>query len=209
MAKVDYAFKAKVLSEHQDILALQRKSSLLEYCENVKGDNVDIALKETVNDAVFSFCFGEVDRRLEHQKIWLECGRINHAYRQRVKRLKDNITAMLQSGQCYFVTLTFSDDTLARTTAETRRRYVTRFLKSQSHTYCANIDFGAKNGREHYHGILLADKVNVSDWDKYGFSNAKAICNTDDSVKLAKYISKLTNHAIKDTTKGSRAIYSA
>jgi len=204
LGKIDYAFKAKVLSEHQDTLALQRTVSLIGYRENVKGEDVDFAFKETVNMAVSSFF--ETD---EGEKVWRECEKINHAYRQRVKRLRRNITAMLLQGTCFFVTLTFSDETLAKTTAETRRRYVTRFLKTQSDTYCANIDFGSKNNREHYHGIILADKVDFAEWDKYGFSNGKAIRNADDSIKLAKYISKLTNHAIKDTTKGARAIYSA
>ena len=41
----------------------------------------------------------------------------------------------------------------------------------------------------------------------YGALNGERVRSTNDFVKLAKYISKLTNHAIKDTCKGSRMIY--
>ena len=202
MGKIDYAFKAKVLSENQDALSLQRALSLIEF----KGDCFEDAYKETIGKGVSSFFTNNENADL----IWKECERINRSYYYRVKRLKRNITAMLLKGTCFFITLTFTDETLASTTAETRRRYVTRFLKSQSDTYCANIDFGSKNNREHYHAIILSEKVDFTTWDKYGFSNGKKIKNDcNDTVKLAKYISKLTNHAIKDTTKGSRAIYSA
>jgi hypothetical protein len=49
----------------------------------------------------------------------------------------------------------------------------------------------------------------MSGWDKLGFSNAKKIGSEDDFKPIAKYISKLTNHAVKATVKGSRAIYSS
>lgn len=198
---INYELKARVLSDYPEVIALQRKASLLSYLKS-QGCDVDPAYYEAVYDTVFSFFEDD-----EAKAIYREAEKINLAYYARVKRLKNRIAAMLLSGQCYFLTLTFTDDVLQSTTDKTRRRYVTRFLKSQSDIYCANIDYGTQNGREHYHAVVKADTIDMTPWDKLGFSNAKKIASADDYAPIAKYISKLTNHAIKATTRGTRAIY--
>lgn len=203
MAKIDYAFKAEVLSEHEDIIKLQRRYSLLHYLQTYTDEVIDEEYKEAVSDMVSSLFDGGYTER-----VWREAEKINLAFYARVKRLKDRIADMLCEGRCYFLTLTFTDEVLAKTSPQTRRKYVTLFLKSISDTYCANIDFGSQNGREHYHAVVKADTVDMSQWDIYGFSNAKKIASEDDYTPIAKYVSKLTNHAVKATTKGSRAIYS-
>lgn len=203
MAKIDYAFKAEVLSQHEDILKLQRHHSFLNYLQNYTLEDIDLDYTKAVSETVFSILSDE-----NLVKVWQEAEKINLAYYARVKRLKKRIFDMLLQGTCFFFTLTFTDDVLARTSAQTRRKYVTLFLRSLSDTYCANIDFGSQNGREHYHAVVLADTVDLSAWDCYGFSNAKKIGSEKDFTKIAKYISKLTNHAVKATTKGSKAIYS-
>ena len=73
----------------------------------------------------------------------------------------------------------------------------------------ANKDFGARNGREHYHAaVLLKGKIDYSKW-KYGCLNGQKIrLNGMSDVRLAKYIAKLTNHAIKETCKRNVLIYS-
>ena len=88
---------------------------------------------------------------------------------------------------------------------ETRRRYVRHFLDDYG-AYVANIDFGAKNGREHYHAILQCSSVDCSLW-RYGNLDFKRVL-TPNSQAISKYISKLTNHALKETTKGFNIIYS-
>ena len=108
---------------------------------------------------------------------------------------------------CLFLTFTFDEIVLQKTNADTRRQKVIRYLKSYNVPYVANIDFGKQNGREHYHAIIQTDNVDYSLYD-YGALNGKKIVSTSDNVKLAKYISKLTNHAIKDTTKRNSIIYS-
>lgn len=138
---------------------------------------------------------------------WHEAQKINKAFYARVKRLKNKITKMLEGGTCIFLTFTFTDEVLKKTTADTRRQKIRRFLNFYDAPYVANIDFGAKNGREHYHAIIQIDKINYSLYD-YGALNGKKIKSTSDSIKLAKYISKLTNHAIKETTKRNSIIYS-
>lgn len=135
-----------------------------------------------------------------------ECSRILNANIQRTKRLKNRIAEMLALGQCKFITITFRNDVLESTSQLTRRRYVSRWL-SQYGYYVANIDFGSHTEREHYHAILLVNHLEKT-WP-YGFIDIKtARTKNASNVRLAKYISKLTNHAIKETTKQQRLIYS-
>lgn len=205
MSRPNYALKAEVLANHQNIIALQRRWSYLHFLKehlDVFPDDL-IAEMEALSDTV-SFILSDESML----PIWREAERINLAYYKRVQRLKTRIASMLRKGSCFFLTLTFSDSALARTSASTRRQNVTRFCDSISDDYVANIDFGSENGREHYHAVVLANNVDCSSWDIYGFSKAEKIASADDFTPLAKYISKLTNHAVKATTNGCRAIYS-
>ena len=129
---------------------------------------------------------------------------------------------MLNSGKCLFLTLTFTDKVLDSTSPETRRRYVSYYLKQFGVPYIANIDFGTAdayiddNGnerqgtkREHYHAVIQTDKIDLSEWHKYGAIKLEKIrASQNDNIRLAKYVSKLTNHAIKETTKRACLIYS-
>lgn len=122
-------------------------------------------------------------------------------------RLKNRISTYLQMGSCIFLTLTFNDECLSHTSSSTRRDYVKKFLRKCSNHYVANVDFGSKGGREHYHAIVVAESVDFSLW-KHGAINGKRIRETSEPLCLAKYISKLVNHAIKETTKRTAFIYS-
>jgi len=119
---------------------------------------------------------------------------------------------------CLFLTLTFSDKALIHNTADSRRQAVKRFLKQFGVPYVANIDFGAKNHREHYHALLRIGEIDYHLW-KYGAINGLKVRNdikvdengelTSETVeKLSRYVAKLTNHAIKETTKRSVIMYS-
>lgn len=125
---------------------------------------------------------------------------------RRNTRLKNRIRRMLSKGDCAFLTLTFTDSVLDSTTSEQRRLYVLRFLKSQTQTYIANIDFGSVNNREHYHCITLGN-VDLARWT-YGNIDVRTIIKSSNPLVLAKYINKLVNHAIKETSKRSHIIYS-
>lgn len=111
-----------------------------------------------------------LERKLnkEYDKELLEEGvRVNNADYRRKNRLEHKIADMLeQSENCVFLTLTFTDNVLNNTSEETRKKYVRRFLKEQSTCYIANIDYGTKNEREHYHALVI-NKVNNKAW-KYG-----------------------------------------
>ena len=136
-------------------------------------------------------------------EMYNECQKILHANNARKNRVKNRIDLLLQK-PCVFVTLTFSDKTLQSTTAETRRRYVRKFLDRYG-MYVANKDFGAKNNREHYHAVVQVDKIDCDDWN-FGNIDFKRVLSPN-STAIAKYISKLTNHALKATTQGNRIIY--
>ena len=114
---------------------------------------------------------------------------------------------MLESGPCLFLTLTFTDEVLRKTTENTRRQTIRRYLKSFGFPYVANIDYGKKNGREHYHAVIQTDHVDYSAYT-YGAINGEKIHSAEDYVKLSKYVAKLTNHAIKQTNKRQVIIYS-
>ncbi len=133
---------------------------------------------------------------------------LNHASYKRTLRLKERIREAVASGSAYFITITFNNDTLARTNEKTRRVYVSRWLKSLTAFYVANIDYGLKNEREHYHAIITSDTRPPKSWS-YGFIDIKKVATSEtDTKRVSKYISKLTNHAIKHTTKSKRIIYS-
>ena len=106
-----------------------------------------------------------------------------------------------------FGTLTFNDSTLDRTSKVTRRRYVARYLKKYCIKYIANIDYGDKNEREHYHFIAMIEKdIPKNSW-KYGIENLQHINTTiKDIKKIRSYLLKLNNHSYKNSTRNERVI---
>lgn len=140
--------------------------------------------------------------------IYHKAMQILNAYYHRKSRVSKRLACMLACGDCIFGTLTFTDIVLNTTTYDIRRRYVREYLKSYSDYYIANIDFGDQNGREHYHFVILANHIDQSDW-KYGFSWFNKIKNNKSSIEsVSKYIPKLSNHAIKNSTGNTfRLIY--
>ena len=143
-------------------------------------------------------------------KFIKECHRINQANFKLIQRLKERIERYVIMGNAIFLTLTFDNNTLVHTSVETRRKYVQRCLKDNSDYYVANIDFGADDRythREHYHALVVCDKFDKKTW-KYGFSYCERIYQTSSELKIAKYIAKLCNHAIKESTKRACYIYS-
>ena len=205
MGKIDYALKAVVLSEHDDLIAASRTLHRADY---LRAYHPDVPINQNKVETAQKVVSDFLQENLGDATLLIEAEKINKAYYTRKKRLQTHIENMLNRGTCHFLTVTFKDDVLNSTTPQTRRRYVARFLKSLAPVYIANIDFGAQNGREHYHAIVRSDTADVSSW-QYGFTNVQKVRSEKDAAALAKYTSKLTNHAIKDTTKGSRLIYSA
>lgn len=198
----DYAKKADVI--RSGLCITEKQVSRAFYAQHVL-------------DATGEYVYSEMDtKRAEELQLfhrmfnlenWEEARRINHASYYRMQRLKKRIASMLDSGSCLFLTLTFTDEVLRKTTEDTRRQAVRRYLKSFGVPYVANIDYGKKNGREHYHAVIQTDHVDYSAYT-YGAINGEKIHSAEDYVKLSKYVAKLTNHAIKQTNKRQVIIYS-
>lgn len=213
---IDYAYKSYVLNEHSDLLIKQKRASLYEYAliQAYETGEIKYALRTHNKD------YGSMSDLLDYCAVnglkneLKECFKINHAEYERTKRLKNRVATMLLNGSCIFLTLTFTDATLKETTPQQRRVAVSRYLKQYNCMYVANIDFGkdkTKTMREHYHALINCDKVEFESWRRYGNINAERIRNRDiesDKTKLSKYIAKLSNHAIKETTKRSSLMYS-
>lgn len=162
--------------------------------------------QETMSDILIEK-LQEEHQVLQKNELYAESCKIVKAEKNRATRLNKKIAKLLTKS-CVFLTLTFTDKTLESTSAETRRRYVHYYLKTQSDHFVANIDFGAQNGREHYHAVVQAEKVEIEPWRNYGALNVKKIHQSSEPIALAKYVAKLTNHAIKETTKRTAIIYS-
>lgn len=123
------------------------------------------------------------------------------------KKIKDKIHELVKSGHAIFLTLTFTDDVLLKTSRLTRRKYVARYLKQQSDIYVANIDFSPEKDREHYHAVVCS-RCDLSAWS-YGFAYAEQVRAHDgNSERVARYVAKLTNHALKVKQLNNRLIYS-
>lgn len=209
---IDYAFKSYVINNHNDLLLKQRRASLLSYAEYNYYENgvvskvLNMTNKYNCNsNDLWSWC---VENNLH--KEYKECIKINNASYKRAQRLKERIASMLNKGDCIFITMTFNDSALNSSDAKQRRVAVSRFLKSCNGQYVANVDYGAKNHREHYHAVIQSSSIDLSAWRKYGNINVERVrlCDSDTNTKLAKYVAKLSNHAIKETTKRSALIYS-
>jgi len=141
--------------------------------------------------------------------------RLYRANMRRRENIKRRIEEMLETNNCYFLTLTFNDRFLSRDiTTETRRRYISRFLKEQCKCYVANIDFGSEKHREHYHAVVVPKSVKI-DFGKYRnkFDASNINCvkvwnNAKSKDTYTMYINKLTNHSLKDNGFYKRLIYS-
>lgn len=203
---IDYAFKSKIMGTE------------LPYLEKKVGQSLFFnSTKETKDFTMFTYqeaCTISQFFLKNNIEGWLEAHRINHASYQRTSRLRKRIAeiisnARLANNNVLFLTFTFTDACLNSTNFETRRRYVSRFLRSNCVRYVANVDYGSKNGREHYHAVVLANgKLDYTKWTNGSLNGKKVAINDICHTKLAKYVSKLTNHAIKATCKRSVLIYS-
>lgn len=205
----DYSLKSKILKEYSKLDLFNKSNKII-----FKYVYTDSVSDEEYKNAMSTLAYLERCSKIEYK----EYGRILHAKFARVARLKKRIVDFVYHYDCLFLTLTFKNEVLSSTSPKSRRDYVSRFLKQSGVPYVANIDFGAKNGREHYHAILCTDKIDYHLW-KYGLINGIKIRNdiktdeygvlTSETVeRLARYVAKLTNHAIKESTKRCSIIYS-
>ena len=129
-------------------------------------------------------------------------------YRIKKKLFDMQFLAMMCNFNYLFVTFTFKPETLENNKPETLKTYVRRYLKEHSIKYLANVDYGAKNGRIHFHACCICEKnLPLNEWHKYGAIKIEHVRVLKNNEKmLAKYINKLSLHAVKDTTGLQRVI---
>lgn len=197
---VDYAYKAKILKT--DLCKRINKIDKMTYLNAMDGVIQDYALDEQYFDLLNEYDYNDIK----------EARKINKASYQRIKRLKDKITQYINEKPCIWATLTFTDEVLNTTSQDTRRKYVRRFLKQHCDSYIANIDYGVDEKytqREHYHALMVVNRMNKGSWT-YGWDKYKKVRVNQKSspVRISKYISKLTNHAIKESTRQCFIVYS-
>lgn len=216
----NYSLKALILNEFFDALELDRRISFNAWrLDSARQGLTDLSFDELLEieqqldtDVVrWNLLYQEsLSKGYSPNAFPLEVRRLNNAFYARLKRLRKRVVSMMESYRClWFATLTFDDDTLSKMGANMRRRHVKEFLNDYPE-YIANIDFGKKNGREHYHAIIAGDSVINSNWTQYGFIHLEMINLDleDDIVPVAKYVAKLSNHAVKITTNQNKIIYS-
>lgn len=199
MYNIDNNLKSKILNSYKyDLYLKNRLANYSMYCATNFKD-------KTFNENLRFYLDYDITNDMTYEEITC-CDRIYNSFRKRQARLKKRIENMIVTNDCLFLTLTFTDSVLDTTSFDTRKKYVLRFLNSLQCAFVGNVDYGSKNDREHYHCVVAINNVSCNDWS-YGAINFKRIVNKN-SLALAKYVAKLTNHALKETTNNSRIIYS-
>lgn len=198
--RIDYSYKAKLLNT--DIC--KRVGELNWELFLNSNENSDYAILDSYDIQKY---FDKLYEKYGVSAI-LEGNRINNAKFHRVARLRKRITDIFDSPceNVYFLTFTFSDQFLDSDNFS-KRRYVQRFLKTYFYNYVGNVDFGKINGRVHFHAVACCDWFDPNLWHFGNLDYEKVIIRDSSNEKLSKYITKLVNHAIKETTKRNSLIY--
>lgn len=132
----------------------------------------------------------------------------------KVNRVKQHFVYLYHNRlNTYFLTFTFDDDTLEkcdRTKKDLIKHVLNNFDKNS--LIILNIDFGNQTEREHYHCIFGTDKKDdLSSFLESNypcFSKTLKIRHDFESLEvLSKYINKLSNHAVKRSTRNFRVYY--
>lgn len=172
-------------------------------------DGVAIPVTTQRGNETWTYYFNDFYKYIDEMKYHdegIDCAlRILRSKKKKARKVKEKISNIVMNHNAIFLTLTFTDEVLQKTTEDTRRRYVARYLKECSSEYVGNIDFSPDINREHYHAVVC-NRVDLEKWS-YGFAFARQIRAHDrDLCRISKYITKLTAHALK--VDATRLIYS-
>lgn len=139
----------------------------------------------------------------EDNEDWKDCEKFYWSHQKRIYRLKKSLKELMKE-DCVFVTLTFTDYYLNNFSEDELYVIVHKWLWSHNCSLKANKDYGKKNERLHYHGVLQVKKIDPLSW-KYGNCDVKKVRKGSESA-ISKYLVKLVYHALKETTRESRVI---
>lgn len=144
-----------------------------------------------------------------------EAIKLNNAYYQRRKRIKNRINQMVEQvildkkNYMLFLTFTLNEDHVDMK-LKTLRVYLQRLLNNTCLNYVANLDYGSLRGRLHFHAVVLVDKAYewFELWKERGYVKIEHIEISEHSVnKVSKYVAKLSAHGLKDSTRFESLIY--
>lgn len=137
---------------------------------------------------------------------------VNARY-NKCSRIKRRLAYLLNHRQyIWFITFTFDDEYIDKCD-RTKKDLIKSCLNTSDFMYILNVDYGSKKEREHYHCILGTnlnfdlDSILKSCYPCFVYAE---LCRTSDNdlKRLTKYINKLANHCIKDSTKNKRIYFS-
>lgn len=177
----------KITIYNNNLYKLYRVSSIY-YKQVYRCYGVDSSLNDLFNDI-----------KSKYNISYKDIINLRNSDYKKYNRIRNRIYNM-DLDNIWFCTWTINDNNLDKN----HRRKLKELYSGLN--YVINVDYGAKNGRKHYHGILECFNIPIS-WD-YGFCKFIKI-HFNDVDSISKYINKFTNHALKDTTiSEERILYS-
>lgn len=211
-------------------MAISEKESLHQLITNCKIEAIkDNQMRKEYRHMFFTqFIDMNEYKRLQSEFLkkyghigYVGCEKLYLSIYGRTRRLKNRLACIIEDAQCtdyglYFITMTFNDDYLNQTQEDYRRKLVQRLLNEFCRHYVGNIDFGNDDRfthREHYHAFISTDKIQAlikrfnEITDSYLYVEKYRITYHLSSKRLTKYVIKLGNHALKDSTKNNVLLY--
>lgn len=149
-----------------------------------------------------------------HHIPWVEnkeFDRILNARYHKVSRIRKHFIDMIFfNDYLYFLTFTFDNNYIDKC-ERTKRDLIKKCLLEFDSDYnvILNKDFGKKNEREHFHAIFGTNKndnllLYLKEHYPCRFKVQRINFTSSCSKKLSKYINKLSNHCVKDSTCSTR-----
>lgn len=144
----------------------------------------------------------------------IEYERILSARYMKVSRVKKRLVYLLYNFRyIWFCTFTFDDHYIDKCD-RTKKDLIKNLLKEiDFNSYIIlNVDYGSQTERQHFHCIFGTNKdldlKSILDqyYPCYSYTE-KIRLDTSSIKKIPKYINKLSNHAIKDSTNASRIYF--
>ena len=202
----------EALAQHRKAKRIAKREANKERKAQLKAMALDLSICEDVDKAHKAHFQGNYEPLQDCYRLYgfdlvQVCLALNASRRRKWQKCRDKINKAIETGNAYFLTLTFRDDVLEKTSEKTRRDYARKYLKSIAPVYVGNIDYGDKeknpesNEREHYHAVAVCGVRPPKGGWPYGFSKIKKVGETeDDRTKVSKYVAKLSTHALKAST---------
>lgn len=138
----------------------------------------------------------QVKGYLKDDAIIMAFNKVKNNFANMKQRLYDRIYE-IQKNNGYFITLTYKGE---QPDINKAHKHLKRWCYVNCELYIGNIDFGEINKRIHHHVVCVPNHNHIVNSWKYGNINILKIRDSKkDGRKAVMYVSKLMNHAIKDS----------